>query len=46
MFAALTVVSRAHHQASGFDQASAFGRARHPRLINRSACNRADTWLS
>jgi hypothetical protein len=54
IFAPLTSVNRLHHQASGFDQAREFDaeldteldaeldRARHSKLIDRSACNRTD----
>ena len=37
-----TRVNRPHHQARGFDQAREVDRARHSRLIDRSACNRND----
>jgi len=49
MFAPLTSVNRPHHQARGFDQAKEtdreLDRARHSKLMNRSACNRTDISL-
>jgi hypothetical protein len=42
IFAPLTAVNRAHHQARGFDHARELDRARHSKLINRSACYQTD----
>ena len=50
ILAPLTSVNRLHHQARGFDQARELecelecelDRARHSKLIDRSACNRTD----
>ena len=40
IFAPLTNVNRLHHQARGFDHARELDRARHSKLMDRSACNR------
>jgi hypothetical protein len=45
IFAPLTAVNSAHHQARGFDHARELDRARHSKLIDHhSAHNRTDTY--
>src|SRR5258708_16045017 len=46
IFAPLTRVNTPHHLARGFDQARELDRARHSELIEPSACNRSELYLS